>query len=81
MTTRNYDPAKTPGEPTYSPDPRMNLIDGPGGNNQLIENDEKGILETSLQPYVTGRQEAALGSEHDGFRQGIYSTNSMGDND
>lgn len=81
MTTRIYDPAKTPGEPNYTPDPKFNLIDGPGGNTTLSDNDEKGVMEQSIQPFVTGRQEAALGSEHDSYRQGIYRTNSMGDND
>jgi len=76
-----YDPAKQPGDPLYSPDSPRNLIDGPGGNDTLTDNNEKGVLETSLQPFVTGRQEAALGSSHDPHRQGIYRTNSIGDND
>ena len=81
MGHKTYDPAKTPGSPLYSPESPTNFIDGPGGTTTHIENDEKGILETSMQPYVTGRQEAALGSEHDTYRQGIYRTNSVGDND
>lgn len=76
-----YDPAKQPGNPLFSPVAPRNLIDGPGGSDILTDNNEKGVLEASLQPYITGRQEAALGSEHDGYRQGIYATNSIGDND
>lgn len=81
MNHKTYDPAKTPGSPLYSPESSTNYIDGPGGSTILTDNDEKGILETSLQPFVTGRQEAALGSDHDSYRQGIYRTNSVGDND
>jgi hypothetical protein len=78
---KNYDPAKEDGSPLYSPESPTNYIDGPGGSNILTDNNEKGVLETSLRPFITGRQEAALGSDHDSHRQGIYATNSIGDND
>ena len=81
MTTRRYDPAKTPGSPEYTPDPLYNLIDGPGGSTILSDNDEKGILESSIQPFVDSRREAELGSDHDPYREGVYATNSVGDND
>jgi len=81
VSHKTYDPAKQAGSPLYSPESETNYIDGPGGSSILTDNDEKGILETSLRPFITGRQEAALGSNHDSYRQGIYATNSVGDND
>jgi len=77
-----YDPAKQPCDPVYYP--CMNCDEcgvGPGGNNTLIENNEKGILETGLFKVIGRHKQAALGSDHDSQRQGIYTTNSVGDND
>ena len=78
----NYDPAKEPCSPAYEilPAPNTLPLAGPGGNMQLRENNEKGILETNLAT-LTSPQYAALGSDHDSNRQGIYATNSVGDND
>lgn len=78
----NYDPAKTACTPEYHilPCPCTLPLAGPGGNNTLSENNEKGILETNLATLTTPKY-AELGSNHDGFRQGAYATNSVGDND
>jgi hypothetical protein len=56
-------------------------VNGPGGNTTLIENNEKGIQETKLREVIALHRQAALGSDHDSFKQGIYTTNSIGDND
>jgi len=87
MSHEKLDPAKQAPDPLFTPafkdredyDP-MNS-GGPGGTNTHGENNEKGILESGLQRVIAGHQQAALGSDHDSFRQGIYSTNSRGDND
>lgn len=81
MSDPLYDPAKQDDDETFSSDWESNYINGPSGNKMLIDHDEKGILEHSLRPFITGRREAALGSNHDPYRQGIYGTNSVGDND
>lgn len=79
-----YDPAKQPCDPLYRP---CNSADcpmcsaGPGGKTTIIENNEKGILETGLFEVIGRHRQAALGSNHDSQRQGIYTTNSVGDND
>lgn len=54
---------------------------GPGGQSINSENNEKGILESGLQRVIARHRQAALGSDHDSFKQGIYTTNSVGDND
>lgn len=79
----NYDPAKQPGEPVYhAPCYECNMcIAGPGGNTTLIENNEKGMQETRLFEVISKHQQAELGSNHDAQKQGIYRTNSVGDND
>ena len=53
---------------------------GPGGRTSNIENNEKGILERQVIAYINPKF-AALGSDHDSNKQGIYTTNSVGDND
>lgn len=66
-----YDPAKQACDPVYYP--CMNCEEcgvGPGGNNTLIENNEKGILETGLQKVISRQTTAALQGDHN--RQGIY---------
>lgn len=78
----SYDPAKQPCDPLYAPCMECDMcIAGPGGNNTLTENNEKGILETGLFKVISRHQQAELGSDHDGYKQGIYTTNSVGDND
>jgi hypothetical protein len=81
MTHELYDPAKEPCSPLFHTDPDCCTICGPGGNTTLRENNEKGILETGVFRVIALHQQAALGSDHDSFKQGIYTTNSMGDND
>ncbi|HEY6018569.1 MAG TPA: hypothetical protein VIY48_01285 [Candidatus Paceibacterota bacterium] len=84
----NYDPAKEPCSPNYEGyedmldgPGRQSVIQGPGGKTTLIENNEKGILETNLFGVIALHQYADLSSTHDAERQGIYRTNSVGDND
>lgn len=87
MSHEMKDPAKDPVEPLFMPayrdmedyDP-MN-IGGPGGATINSENNEKGILESGLKRVIARHQQAPLGSSHDGHKQGIYATNSRGDND
>jgi hypothetical protein len=77
----DYDPAKTPGDTTFHKCMSEHCaICGPAGNTTLIDHNEKGILESALHPLTAARQ-AALGSDHDSHKQGIYTTNSAGDND
>lgn len=78
----DYDPAKQPCDPLYRPCYECpTCIAGPGGNTTLIENNEKGILEGAVFNTLAGHRQAELGSNHDAFKQGIYTTNSVGDND
>lgn len=80
--SHEYDPAKQPCDPLYRPCMECDTcIVGPGGNNTLTENNEKGILETDLFKVISRHKQAALGSDHDSHKQGIYTTNSVGDND
>lgn len=76
----DYDPAKTPCSPLYN-HPHPCEICGPGGTTTRIENNEKGILETYLAMSMQGHKQAELRSSHDPHKQGIYTTNSVGDND
>lgn len=78
----HYDPAKQPCDPLYRPCMDCDMcVAGPGGTTTHIENNEKGILETGLFGVIARHQQAELGSDHDSFKQGIYTTNSVGDND
>jgi len=79
--SHNYDPAKEPCSPEWYSDPECYPIDGPGGDTTLIENNEKGILETNVFRVLSMHEQTELGSSHDPERQGIYATNSVGDND
>jgi len=81
-----YDPAIEPCDPNYQPYLDMlkygqSVIEGPGGTTTHIENNEKGILETNLFGVIALHQQADLSSAHDAERQGVYRTNSVGDND
>jgi len=77
-----YDPAKQPCDPRFTPCGDCDMCSaGPGGTTTHIENNEKGILETGLFRVIARHQYAALGSDHDSQRQGIYATNSVGDRD
>lgn len=77
-----YDPAKQACDPEFHPCMDCDLcIVGPGGNSTITENNEKGILETGLHKLISKHQSAELGSDHDSYKQGIYTTNSVGDGD
>lgn len=67
-----YDPAKEPCDPLYhAPCYECNMCTaGPGGNNTLTENNEKGILETGLFEFIRGGKRAELTADHP--RVGIY---------
>jgi len=86
MAGQIYDPAKVPGSPDYT-SYRLGLeavppaAPGPGGATINVENNEKGVLETELYQVMQNKRGAELRSNHDGQRQGIYRTNSMGDKD
>jgi len=81
MAHELYDPAKTPCPPLFHTDECCCAICGPGGRTTNIENNERGILETHVFDVLSMHQQAELGSSHDPERQGIYRTNSVGDND
>ena len=82
MAHELYDPAKEPCDPLFHAPDCFCYICGPGGNITLRENNEKGILETAIFGTINYMPKTAeLGSDHDSKRQGIYTTNSMGDND
>lgn len=80
MAYPDYDPAKTPCSPLYG-HPHPCEICGPGGRTTNVENNEKGILESHLADSMQNGTQASLRSNHDAFKQGIYTTNSVGDND
>lgn len=71
MPHTNYDPAKQAGSPlyTYLGEGYKMPINGPGGNHQLTENNEKGILETGLAACEETTAELQADKSH---RQGIY---------
>lgn len=74
--------AHTPGNCTYGDDCLYCWGNGPSGTSTIVaQNNEKGILETGLFKVIGMHTEADLGSAHDAMRQGIYATNSVGDND
>lgn len=84
--SHNYDPAKGADSPNWSEDvAEMKECDmnkaGPGGRTTNIENDERGILETGLRGVISRHTYAELGCDHDSYKQGIYTTNSVGDRD
>lgn len=87
MTRPNtYDPAKLPGNKSYDQyhgsvaDSTADAL-GPAGRTTNLEHDEKGILESGVFEAMSMHQRADLGSSHDPFREGIYKTNSVGDQD
>lgn len=70
-----YDPAKQPGDPKYYapgyPGTPTNV--GPGGRTTNIENNEKGILESSLA-QVAHDGSTPLKHDHAANRRGIYAS-------
>ena len=53
----------------------------PGGNTTLVNGNEKGVQEWETQNVIARHTYAALGCDHDSFKQGVYRTNSVGDRD
>jgi hypothetical protein len=80
MSHELKDAAHEPVDPLFMPafrdmedyDP-MNIA-GPGGKTTNIENNEKGILESGLFRVMSHHTEASLGSDHDSYAQGIYTS-------
>lgn len=75
-----YDAAKEPCDSAYH-NPECCSLCGPAGSTVLVNANEKGILEEHLFGVIALHQQAELGSDHDTYKQGIYTTNSVGDND
>lgn len=81
-----YDPAKTAGNPNYV-EYRLGIeavppaAPGPGGTTTNVENNEKGIQETELFQVMARSKRADLRSDNDTYRQGIYRSTSMTDQD
>ena len=80
-----YDPAKDTCPPQHGPvypcgEPCCYGI-GPGGRSTNIENNEKGILDNGVLTIAQKISTGYMSSSHDSHRQGIYTTNSVGDND
>lgn len=61
--SHGYDPAKQAGPTEFRPDPERNPIDGPGGHDELIDNNEKGILEAEVLKVVGTTRTATLQKE------------------
>lgn len=77
-----YDPAKQACDPLYRPCGECDMCAaGPGGRSTNVENNEKGILESGLFQVISRHQYDPMGSDHDSYKQGIYTTNSVGDRD
>ncbi len=77
----NINPAVEACPPTFNRYETPGAVIGPAGRTNNIEHDEKGMLDGFVLSVVAMHQQAELGSNHDGFKQGIYRTNSVGDND
>jgi hypothetical protein len=78
--SHNYDPAKQPCDDMYH-NPECCMICGPAGSTIQVNQNEKGIMEKNIFSVIAMHQQAELGSNHDSYKQGIYTTNSVGDND
>lgn len=78
-----YDPAKMSGPTSFGPKYGYEECwgAGPGGKTTNIENNEKGILEEGLQMVISRHQNSYMSSDHDTYKQAIYRTMSVGDND
>lgn len=82
MSHTDYDPAKAAGSTEFHTEfcPCCRAV-GPAGTTTNIEHDEKAMQEQRLQGVISYHRQAELGSDHDSHKQGIYTTNSVGDND
>lgn len=54
---------------------------GPGGRTTNVSWDEKGMLDRRVMNLANPPAPASLPADHDRFKQGIYTTNSVGDYD
>lgn len=66
-----YDPATEACSPEYVAD-KETYNAGPGGNTTLVENNEKGILETKLQYCISHGATSAPRTMDTSNRVGIY---------
>lgn len=65
---------------TYDPQAE-NLPKHPGGNTTQVMWNEKVNLDNFVMQVANTPKGASLPSNHDAFKQGIYTTNSVGDFD
>ena len=76
-----YDPAKTAGQTEFRGCMSDHcMVCGPSGNSTLTNQNEKAILETGVHMH-TSPPAAVIRSDHDSYKQGVYTTNSVGDFD
>lgn len=86
MRPNVYDPSQKAGDKnynTYHDGVAAGTADalGPAGKATNTEHNEKAILESGVFEAMSMEHASLLPAQHDGFRQGIYKTNSAGDND
>lgn len=79
MSDLYRDPAKEPSRPAKWESAEADAMDwaceipvGPGGVSTFTENNERGILDRGLFKVIAKNRNAALGSDHDSYAQGIY---------
>lgn len=53
----------------------------PGGTTNRVTWDEKGVLDSYVRHCAVTPAPASLPANHDSYKQGIYTTNSVGDYD
>lgn len=53
----------------------------PGGTTNRVTWDEKGVLDSYVRHCAVTPAPASLPANHDSYKQGIYTTNSIGDFD
>lgn len=81
MTYKPYDPATSHGDPKYGPvfgctEPCCAGAT-PGGNSTITWANEKSVQEWNNCNVIARNTNAALGSDHDKYAQGIYETDPM----
>jgi len=86
MAHGNYSPAKNPQPALYGPHypsdgcPQC-MGSTPGGTTTRVMWDEKGVLDNEVYQLAQTPAGQSLPSAHDAHKQGIYTTNSVGDFD
>jgi hypothetical protein len=88
MANQNYNPTHNPQPALYSGHYEC-ALDGcpqcatatPGGTTNRVMWDEKGVLDNTVYRLAQAPKGASLPSSHDSHKQGIYTTNSVGDYD